>query len=149
MALTKLSIDLDTAERAIKAATDKARELGLAMSIAVVDEAGDLCAFRRMEGAPRLTVEIATNKAYTSASYRIPTHTWWDFIKNDPPLLNGITHTPRLVVFGGGYPINEKEQTIGAIGLSGGHYSQDMVCAQAALEAIGCAPAHADATPDA
>lgn len=149
MALTKLSIDLATAERAIEAATIKACEMGLAMSIAVVDEAGDLCAFRRMEGAPRLTIEIATNKAYTSASYGIPTHAWWDFIKNDPPLLNGITHTPRLVVFGGGYPITESSQTIGAIGLSGGHYSQDMVCARAALQAIGCLPAEDAEAPNA
>jgi uncharacterized protein GlcG (DUF336 family) len=46
-------------------------------------------------------------------------------------------HTPRLVVFGGGYPIRENGEMIGAIGLSGGHYSQDMECAKAALAAIG------------
>ena len=137
MARTKLSIDLAMAERAIEAAAAKARDMGLAMSIAVVDEAGDLCAFRRMEGAPRLTIEIATNKAYTSASFGLPTHTWWDFIKDDPPLLHGITHTPRLVVFGGGFPIKQDGSLIGAIGLSGGHYTQDMECARAALEAIG------------
>ena len=137
MARTKLSIDLATAERAIEAASAKAADMGLAMSIAVVDEAGDLCAFRRMEGAPRLTIEIATNKAYTSASFGMPTHAWWDFIKDDPPLLHGITHTPRLVVFGGGFPIKQDGSIIGAIGLSGGHYTQDMECARAALDAIG------------
>jgi uncharacterized protein GlcG (DUF336 family) len=140
MALTKLSVDLSMAERAIEAAAAKARDMGLVMSIAVVDEAGDLCAFRRMDGAPRLTIEIATNKAYTSASYGMPTHAWWNFIKDDPPLLHGITHTPRLVVFGGGYPITEGGRTIGAIGLSGGHYTQDMECARAALAALGCLP---------
>ena len=56
--------------------------------------------------------------------------------KNDPPLLAGITHTPRLVVFGGGYPILENGQLIGAIGVSGGHYSEDMEVARAALDAI-------------
>jgi uncharacterized protein GlcG (DUF336 family) len=139
MSVTKLSIDLPTAERAIDAAAARAKELGLAMSIAVVDEAGDLCAFRRMQGAARLTIEIATNKAYTSASFGMPTHAWFDFIKDDPPLLHGITHTPRLIVFGGGYPITEDGKVIGAIGLSGGHYTQDMDCAQAALKAIGSA----------
>ena len=76
--ITKLSVDLATAERAIEAATAKARAMGLNMSIAVVDEAGDLCAFRRMEGAPRLTIDIAINKAYTSASFGLPTHAWWN-----------------------------------------------------------------------
>ena len=136
MAISKLSIDIKTAEQAIEAASAKAREIGIAISVAVVDEGGDLCAFRRMDGAPRLTIEIATNKAYTSASFGMPTHGWWDLIKDDPPLLHGITHTPRLVIFGGGYPITEGGQKIGAIGISGGHYTQDMQCAQAALDAL-------------
>ena len=67
----------------------------------------------------------------------MPTHAWFEFIKNDPPLLHGITHTPRLVVFGGGFPITIKGEIVGAIGLSGGHYTQDMECARAALQAIG------------
>lgn len=137
MPITKLSIDLKTAERAAEAAASKAREIGIAISIAVVDEAGDLCAFRRMDGAPRLTIDIATNKAYTSASFGMPTHAWWDLIKDDAPLLHGITHTPRLVIFGGGFPIMQDGHKIGAIGISGGHYSQDMECAQAGLDAIG------------
>ena len=86
-----------------------------------------------MDGAPKLSIEIAENKAYTSAGYGIPTHAWHDFIKDDPPLLHGIVHTPRLIVFGGGYPIKENGEVIGAIGVSGGHYQQDMECAKAGL----------------
>jgi uncharacterized protein GlcG (DUF336 family) len=135
--IVKRSIDAKTAEQAVEAAAKKAVELGLRMCIAVTDEVGDLKAFRRMDGAPRLSIEIATNKAYTAASFGLPTHAWFDFIKNDPPLLHGITHTPRLVVFGGGFPIHLDGEIVGAIGLSGGHYSQDMECARAALAAIG------------
>ena len=138
MSYTKQSIDLATAERAIAGAAEKARSLGLAMSIAIMDEAGDLKAFHRMEGAGKLSIEIAQNKAYTAASFGMATHQWWEFIKDDAPLLHGITHTPRLVVFGGGFPIREAGAMIGAIGLSGGHYSQDMECARAGLLAIGC-----------
>jgi len=107
------------------------------MCIAVTDEVGDLKAFHRMDGAPMLSIGISQDKAYTSASYGFPTHGWFDFIKDDPPLLHGITHTPRLIVFGGGYPIKEKGEMVGAIGISGGHYKQDMECAKAALAAIG------------
>jgi len=135
--IARRSIDAKTAEQAIEAAAKKATELGLKMCIAVTDEAGDLKAFRRMDGAPKLSIEIATNKAYTAASFGMPTHAWFDFIKNDPPLLHGITHTPRLVVFGGGFPIHLEGEIVGAIGPSGGHYTQDMECARAALAAIG------------
>lgn len=113
-----------------------ATEIGVPMVIAVVDESGVLKAFRRMDGAPLLSVEIAKDKAYTAVAFGIPTHGWFDFIKNDPPLLHGIVHTPRLVVFGGGYPVSVDGQVIGGIGVSGGHYEQDMKVAEAALAAF-------------
>ena len=135
--IVKRSIDAKTAQAAIEGAVARARQMGLTMCIAVTDETGELKAFHRMDGAPKLSVQIAQDKAYTSAGYGFPTHGWYDFIKDDPPLLHGIVHTPRLVVFGGGYPIKEKGEMIGAIGVSGGHYTQDMECAKAALAAIG------------
>ncbi len=137
MTFVKHSIDAATAEKAVGAAAKKAAELKLKMCIAVVDEAGDLKAFVRMDGAPKLSIQISQDKAYTAAAYSVATHSWFDFIKDDPPLLHGITHTPRLIVFGGGFPIMLEGQMVGAIGVSGGHYSQDMECARAALAAIG------------
>src|SRR5215469_13313228 len=98
--LTKKSIDAETAKRAIEATAAKAAALKLKMCIAITDEAGQLKAFMRMDGAPQLSTQIAQDKAYTAASFGIPTHAWHDFIKNDPPLLHGIPHTPRLVIFG-------------------------------------------------
>src|SRR5207237_3669453 len=62
------------------------------------------------------------------------THEWFDFIKNDPPLLHGIVKSDRLIVFGGGYAIKTEAGIIGGIGVSGGHYSDDMKVAQAGLE---------------
>ncbi len=137
MTIIKKSIDIATAERAIDAAAKKAAEMGLKMCIAVTDESGDLKAFRRMDGAPKLSIQIAEDKAYTAVSFSMPTHAWYDFIKDDPPLLHGITHTPRLIVFGGGFPIVLEGEMVGGIGVSGAHYSQDMECARAGLQAIG------------
>ena len=136
MTIVKHSIDAEMAEKAAAATVTKAGEMKLKMWVAVTDEAGDLKAFLRMDGAPKLSIGIAQDKAYTAASFGMPTHAWFDFIKDDPPLLHGITHTPRLTVFGGGFPIVLKGEMIGAIGLSGGHYTQDMECARAALAAI-------------
>jgi uncharacterized protein GlcG (DUF336 family) len=41
------------------------------------------------------------------------------------------------VVFGGGYPIKIDGAIVGGIGVSGGHYEQDMKVAEAALKALG------------
>jgi uncharacterized protein GlcG (DUF336 family) len=137
MSIAKRTIDAATAQTMIDAAVVKSKDLSKAMCIAITNEAGQLKAFHAMDGAPHLSIEIAQNKAYTASAFGLATHVWWDFIKNDPPLLHGITHTPRLVIFGGGYPIFEDGQLIGAIGVSGGHYSDDMEVARAALQAVG------------
>ncbi len=134
--VSKASITQEAADLLLEAGRKAALEIGVPMVIAVVDESGVLKAFRRMDGAALLSVEIAQDKAYTAVSFGIPTHGWFDFIKNDPPLLHGIVKTPRLVVFGGGYPISVDGQVIGGIGVSGGHYEQDMKVAEAALAAF-------------
>ena len=134
----KSSISSETAHRMIGAAEQKARGIGHPMVIAIVDEAGVLKAFSRMDGAALLSVQVAQDKAYTAAGFGLSTDAWHDFIKNDPPLAAGATSgIDRLVVFGGGYPIKVGEQIVGAIGVSGGHYSQDMEVAQAGLAALG------------
>jgi len=133
----KSSITGEAAERIIKAAEAKAQEMGKPMSIAVCAEDGVLKAFRRMDGAALLSVQIAQDKAYTAISFGgMATHEWFDFIKNDPPLLHGIVKTDRLTVFGGGYAIKTEAGIIGGIGVSGGHYTDDMKVAQAGLEAL-------------
>lgn len=44
--------------------------------------------------------------------------------------------TDRLVVFGGGYPIKTEDGIIGGLGVSGGHYTDDMEVAQAGLAGL-------------
>src|SRR3546814_7187627 len=76
--------------------------IGVMACISIVDDAGDLKAFLRMDGAAKLALDISQNKAFTAVSFGMSTDQWWEFIKDDAPLLHGITHTPRLTVFGGG-----------------------------------------------
>lgn len=134
---TTASVDAETAQIAIAAAVAKSKQLGHATSIAVCDAAGIAKATMRMDGASETTMQIALDKANTSATLGMATHALWDFIKNDPPLLHGLPQVPRVVVFGGGYPIIEDGKIVGAIGVSGGHYSDDMEVARAGLAAIG------------
>lgn len=131
------TISTSLADQLVAAAVEHANRVGQRSVIAIVDAGGTLKAFTRMDGAPLLSVQIAQDKAYTAAAFGMPTHQWHDFIKNDPPLLNGIVHTPRLIVFGGGYPVSVGGVVVGGIGVSGGHYSEDMAVAEAALSTIG------------
>lgn len=118
----------------IEAAVAKARELDIRINVAIMDSGANLKAFLRMDEAPLLSETIAKNKAYTAASFGLPTHEWYTMIKDDPSLLHGIVHTDRLVIFGGGLPIKSEGYLIGGIGVSGGTVEEDIQCAQAALD---------------
>lgn len=133
----KPSITTELAHRMIAAAEQKAQEMGHPFVIAIVDESGVLKAFSRMDNAALLSVQIAQDKAYTAAGFGMSTDQWHDFIKDDPPLAAGApAGIERLVVFGGGYPITVNGLLVGGIGVSGGHYSQDMEVARAGLAAL-------------
>ena len=135
---SKPSISTESAHRIVAAAEVKAKAMGHPFVIAVCDESGVLKAFSRMDGAALLSVQIAQDKAYTAAGFGLSTDGWHEFIKNDPPLAAGaVGGIDRLVVFGGGYPIKAGDVIVGAIGVSGGHYKQDMEVAEAGLAALG------------
>lgn len=131
------TITAEMAQKIIMDCAKKAENSGKKMAIAVCDHAGILKAFHRMDGAPLLAVSIAQDKAYTATAFGLSTDKWYEFIKDDPPLLNGIVHVPRFIIFGGGYPIFADGQVIGGLGVSGGHYKEDMECARFALEGNG------------
>lgn len=136
------SITLELAQAVVREAVAQASADGGAFVVSVVDESGVQKAFARMDGAPLLAVQVAQDKAYTAAGFSMPTDGWFDFIKGDEPLRIGApTGIDRLVVFGGGYPITVDGAVIGGIGVSGGHYSQDMAVAQAGLRAVDAAAA--------
>jgi uncharacterized protein GlcG (DUF336 family) len=134
----KTTVSTELAHRIIGAAENKAADMGVPMVIAVCDESGVLKAFSRMDGAALLSVQIAQDKAFTAVGFGMPSDAWHDFIKDDPPLAAGaVGGIDRLVVFGGGFPIKVDDAVVGAIGVSGGHYSQDMEVAQAGLAVLG------------
>lgn len=132
----KASITIEAAQRMIAAAEAKAREMGRPMCTSIVDGDGTLKAYSRMDGAPLLSVQLSQDKAYTAISFGMATHEWHEFVKDDPPLRDGIIKTDRLIVFGGGYPIMADGQMVGGIGVSGGHYTHDMEVAQAGLAGL-------------
>jgi uncharacterized protein GlcG (DUF336 family) len=134
---TRASITSELAHQMIAAAELKAQEMGKAFDIAIVDESGVLKAFSRMDNAPLLSIQISQDKAYTAVGFGMSTDAWYDFIKDDPPLATGApTGIDRLIVFGGGFPIKLSGQIIGGIGVSGGHWTEDMEVAKAGLAVV-------------
>src|SRR4051812_38722575 len=131
------SLSLAAGQRIVAAAIDAASSNGVAVCVAVSDPSGEPIVTARMDGAPRLSAEIARNKAYTVAAFNgLPTHVWWPAIADDPALVHGITHTPRLVVFGGGMPVVVDGELVGAVGISGGSTDQDRAIAEAAAASL-------------
>lgn len=132
-------IGCDAAARATVAAVAKAREIGVRINVAVCDSAGNLAAFLRMPGAFVQSIDIAIDKAYTSAGFGFPTSQWMQVVEGNEGMKLGFTSRPRLVVFGGGLPIRIDGQLVGGIGVSGASEAQDEACARAALEVLGAA----------
>ncbi len=135
--ISKQTISADGARQVVEAAVAKANELGLPMSIVVVDESAQLKAFLRMDGAILPSGTVAQDKAYTAAGFGLPTDQWYDVIKDDPPLLHGITSIPHFLGIGGGHPLVSDGVVVGAIGVSGGSYQQDTEVSQAGADALG------------
>ena len=133
--MTIKRLDISDARLLIKGAADKARDIGVPMCIAVVDESGNLVAFERMDGGKTTSVIIAQDKAFTAAAARKATH---DYNAANVPgnLVFGI-HTEvggRLSTVGGGLPVIVDGEVVGGIGLSSGTPRQDMDCAQAGID---------------
>ncbi|SFR34330.1 GlcG/HbpS family heme-binding protein [Halogeometricum limi] len=129
------SIPLDTAKELVEAAEERAEEIENPMVITVANDEGNLVAQHRMDDAWLASVSISRNKAYTSAALDTPTH---ELAEASQPgnSLYGLQTTDegRIVVFGGGYPLQRDGDVVGAIGVSGGAVEQDRDVAEAGLE---------------
>ncbi len=134
--VTKHSISSELAQKMVDEAMVKARQLGVAENVAILDDGGNLKAFGRMDGAPILCIEMAQNKAYT-ALIGVSTQDFFNFIQGDPSLLAGIPTLARVAAWGGGFPIKVNGEVVGAIGLSGAPtVENDIDCAKAALALV-------------
>ena len=133
----RTSILLEEAQSVIQAAMEKAKEIGQPMNVAVVDNGRDLKAFARMEDAWLGSIDIAINKAFTSASFLMPTEDLTEMTQPGQPLYGlEATNNGRVVIFGGGILLTRDGEVAGAIGVSGGTVDQDQQVAEAGVAAF-------------
>lgn len=135
--LVEKTISRQAAVEACICAIEKAEELNISINVSVVDNKGIEMAFIRMNDSFIHSINIAKDKAYTSASFGFPTEQWTSIFKSMPHLEQGFSNRDRLIPFGGGLPIFENGVKVGAIGVSGGTEEEDIICAQYAIKKIG------------
>lgn len=130
------SISTSAACAVAQAAVEHASSLGITINVSVVDRAAIEIAFLRMNDSFLPSMDIAKDKAYTAAGFAMPTMQWKEILAGNVQLQAGIVERPRVVTFGGGLPIFEGDDLIGAVGVSGGSEEEDVACAQAGIDAI-------------
>ena len=105
------------------------------MSVAVVDEAGSLVAFARMDGAPRFSADFAAAKARTSAAFSVPTSNLEELYKDRPAFAHSFVAQGNYFLGRGGIPIFRESVLVGAIGVSGATAHGEEVLALSVVEA--------------
>ena len=130
-------VSFETAWQMVHQAHTYAKSVGIAVTAAVVDEAGIPIAVGRMDGAATRTTELAVSKAYTAATFHLATADLAAQARQ--PWLKSlvVAHCGRLLPEAGGLVIFDGITIIGAVGVAGGSTTdQDVLCCQAAFSVL-------------
>jgi uncharacterized protein GlcG (DUF336 family) len=130
-----MSIGVENAKKVASAAIAEARKNMLTMAIAVVDTAGNLVYFEKMDGTQTGSVNVAIEKARSAVLFKRSTKAFQDVVAQGGVGLR-ILGLPGAVPVDGGTPLTEAGKIIGAIGVSGGTSDQDGQCAQAGASVL-------------
>ncbi|WP_315805557.1 heme-binding protein [Bradyrhizobium sp. SZCCHNS3002] len=135
---TRRIIAPDTALKAAQAALAECRKRGWQAAVTVSDPSGLALVTLRDRFAGWHTLEAATGKARTAASWREATSTLAARLaRPDAAERATIVNVPGVVMVGGGMPIEAAGQQVGAIGVSGAPGGDnDDICAKAGIEAV-------------
>lgn len=119
------------AELAIRQASQKATQLGINANITILDTAGHLKAFLRMDAAFLGSIDIAMGKARTAMLFRMNSEAVGEFLHPENKTYGMVNTSGGLVGFKGGMPIQSAGEIVAYIGVSGGSPEQDFEIATA------------------
>jgi uncharacterized protein GlcG (DUF336 family) len=136
MSLNTKDVSAEQAEEVLKAAVAKATELGTKMNIAVVDAGCHLKAFIRMDGAWLGSIDIALKKARTARLFDMDTGPLGETSQPGQELYGIELSNDGLISFGGGVPLMDGDEVIGAIGVSGSSVEDDHAVAKAGVDVL-------------
>ena len=130
-------LTLKAATTLMKAAKAAARERSVAISVAVVDQGGQLVAFERMDGADLVTITLAQDKAWTALVNRMPTRDLAPLVQPGAEFYGYESiGRGRTIVLAGGMPVERDGILVGGVGVSGASVDQDQEIVDAALAAL-------------
>jgi glc operon protein GlcG len=131
-----MSVTLEESNRILAGALDKARQLNIRISAAVVDAGGRLVAFQRMDNAIFAGVYGSQGKAIASAAFGRASGEMQ--ARADAPTPRGIALAEggHMIMGQGALPILRNGVVIGACGVGGGTAQEDEDCARAGIERL-------------
>src|SRR2546427_7559 len=128
----------DECRRLIDAAHARAGQIGIRVTVAVVDEGGLLLALARMDGAPPISAQIAEGKACGAALWHRDGASLAQVAQDRPAFFEAVGRMVRVPIMPGlgSALIRRRDAVLGAVGVSGAKSEQDLDCAEAGLRAI-------------
>jgi uncharacterized protein GlcG (DUF336 family) len=129
---TKQCLTSTDVKKALAACEAEAAKNKWPVSISIVDDAGFLLGFLRMDGATAITAEVSMGKARTSAMTKRPSKFFEDRVKERPAFAN----FPAGILIQGGVPLMHENDCVGAIGVSGVQSHEDEQVADAGVNAL-------------
>ena len=133
-----MPLTIDEAQAVIARAHGKAAELGIRVTVAVVDEGGLLVALARMDGAAPVSPQVAEAKAVGAAMLHRDGGSLAELAKDRPGFFSVVDRMVRVPIVPGlgSVLIRRDGRVLGAVGVSGGRPEQDLECAEAGLSGI-------------
>ena len=129
---TRPTLTSEDAHKMMDACKAEAQKNKWAVSIAIVDDAGTLLLFERLDGASPTTAAVSQGKALTSVALRRPSKFMEDRLKDRPAFLK----FPAGIPIQGAVPVMYQGECVGAIGVSGVQSHEDEQVASAGAATI-------------
>jgi glc operon protein GlcG len=104
---------------ALSAAQAEASAMGVPVTVAVLDGGGAVKLLSRMDGAPLISVETATRKAYAAVAIGMPPDDFFQAIKDDPAAVASFATRPGLALIAGGLPVVIDGTVVAGLGVAG------------------------------
>lgn len=131
--LTKQGLSIEDAKRVAAAAIEKAKAQNWLVAVAIADEGGNPMYMERMDHCQPASPEIAAGKARTAVLFKRPTMAIENAGNGPRPVAMMLTGATPL---GGGVPLKQGDEIVGAIGISGLTPQQDEEVASAGAAAL-------------
>jgi glc operon protein GlcG len=129
------SITLENARKAVSPAIAEATKNNWTVAVAVVDPAGTLVYYEKMDNTQLGSANVAIDKARSATLFKRPTKAFQDGLAAGADGLR-ILRLQGATPIEGGIPLVVDGKIVGAIGVSGAMSAQDAQCAKAGADSF-------------